>query len=157
MSELMELRLAANEIFGEAMRAVEPSAAIIANVRVEDSHLIVCDTEFELSPLVNVFGIAIGKASERMSYAVQKAFGERFRTGILSGPRRGTGWESFAGGHPLPNEDSLAAAKAAIHLLESADHENSLIVFLISGGGSAMFELPISDEITLDDMRVANE
>ena len=157
MSALMELRLAAHEIFGEAMRAVEPVAAIREKVRVEGSRLAVCDTSFDLSPFVNVFGISIGKASERMSYAIENVFGDRFLKGVLSGSRRRFGWEYFDGGHPLPNEDSLAAAKAAIHLLEAADHENSLIVFLISGGGSAMFEMPINDEITLADLRVTHK
>jgi hydroxypyruvate reductase len=158
MSDLMELRLAAHEIFGEALRAIEPVTAIMDNVRLEDSRLIVCDTELELSPFVNVFGISIGKASERMSYAVGKIFGKKFLTGVLSGPSRGGGgWDYFDGGHPLPNEASLDAAKGAIHLLEGADHENSLIVFLISGGGSAMFELPIHEDITLADLRAANE
>ena len=157
MPDLRQLRLAAHEIFSEALRAVDSAAAIRENVRVEGSRLTVCDTEFELSPIVNVFGIAIGKASERMAYAVEEIFGDEFLTGVLSGPQRKFGWDYFAGGHPWPNEESLAAAKAAIHLLEVADHENSLIVFLISGGGSAMFELPISDDITLEDLRTANE
>ena len=157
MSDLMELRIAAGEIFGEAMRAVEPSAAIRERMRVEGSRLIVCDTEFDLGPLANVFGISIGKASERMSYAIEQVFGNDLLNGVLSGPRDSWRWDYFAGGHPLPNEDSLRAAKAAIHLLETANHENSLIVFLISGGGSAMFELPINDEITLTDLRSANE
>jgi hydroxypyruvate reductase len=157
MSDLRQLRLGAHEIFGEALRAVDPARTILERVRLEGSRLTVCDEAIELDPLMNVFGIAIGKASERMSYAVEKVFGDRFLTGILSGPRRGTGWDSFDGGHPLPNDASLEAAKAAIHLLQVADHENALIVFLISGGGSAMFELPISDDITLDDLRSANE
>lgn len=157
MSDLTQLRLAAHEIFGEALRAVEPATAIKEKLRREDSRLTVCDTDFEMTPFVNVFGVAIGKAAESMSCAIEKVFGERFLTGILSGPRRGFGWDYFAGGHPLPNEDSIAAAKAAIHLLGVADHDNSLIVFLISGGGSAMFELPTSDEITLEDLRSANQ
>ncbi len=156
MSDLMQLRLAAHEIFHEALRAAEPAAAISENVRVEGSCLTVCNTEFE-RPIVKVFGIAIGKASERMAYAVENVFGDRFVTGVLSGPGKAVQWKSFAGGHPLPNDDSLAAAKAAIHLLKVADHENSLVIFLISGGGSAMFESPISDEITLEDLRAANE
>ena len=153
----MDLRLEADEIFGAAMRAVEPATAIRENLRLEGSRLIVSNTALDLSPLVKVFGISIGKASERMSYAVEKVFGDKFLTGVLSGPSRGSGWDYFEGGHPLPNEASLASARAAIHLLEVTDQENSLIVFLISGGGSAMFELPISDDITLEDLRSANQ
>jgi hydroxypyruvate reductase len=56
----------------------------------------------------------------------------------------------------LPNDTSLEAAKAAFRLLELANHHNVIAIFLISGGGSAMLEWPISDEITLDDLRVVN-
>ena len=157
MAGLMELRLAAREIFDEALRAVEPMSAIQEKVHVEGSRLNVCGKAIELSKFVNVSVIAIGKASERMAYAVEKVFGDRYVDGVMSGPGSSSHSASFAGGHPLPNQASLDAARAAIHLLEVADHENSLIVFLISGGGSAMFELPTNDEITLEDLRAANE
>lgn len=157
MADLMELRLAAHAIFGEALRAVDAGAAITGNVRLEESQLTVCDQKIEISPFVSVIGISIGKASERMSAAIENVFGDKFVNGVLSGPRRHSTWSYFAGGHPLPNEASLAAARAAIHFLEVADYETSLIVFLISGGGSAMFELPINDDISLEDLRSANE
>ena len=56
----------------------------------------------------------------------------------------------FEGGHPLPNEDSLAAARATLALLKHAK-KTTFIFFLISGGGSAMHELPRDKKITLDD------
>ena len=61
------------------------------------------------------------------------------------------------GGHPLPNEASLASARAAFELLDRANDERGTVLFLISGGGSAMIEWPISDDITLDDLRSANQ
>ena len=56
----------------------------------------------------------------------------------------------FEGGHPVPNEESFTAARAALALLRKA-RKDTLIFFLISGGGSAMFDLPIDPQITLDD------
>ena len=56
----------------------------------------------------------------------------------------------FEGGHPLPNEDSFAAARATLALLKKAK-KDTLIFFLISGGGSAMFDLPLDPQIGLDD------
>jgi hydroxypyruvate reductase len=56
----------------------------------------------------------------------------------------------FEGGHPLPNEDSFAAARATLALLRKA-RKDTLIFFLISGGGSALFDLPIDPQITLED------
>ncbi|HEX8749436.1 MAG TPA: DUF4147 domain-containing protein [Pyrinomonadaceae bacterium] len=65
-------------------------------------------------------------------------------------------WTIFSGGHPLPNKGSLDAARAAIEWLRRADKTGALILFLISGGGSASFELPVDDSITLEDLRQAN-
>jgi glycerate 2-kinase len=66
------------------------------------------------------------------------------------------GFQFFAGGHPLPNADSFAGARAALNLLhdlprgDGASEEN-LCVFLFSGGASAMMELPLDATITLED------
>jgi glycerate 2-kinase len=62
----------------------------------------------------------------------------------------------FSGGHPLPNQQSLEAAIAAFELLSIADVEKAVVIFLISGGGSAMLEWPVSDAITLVDLQETN-
>jgi hydroxypyruvate reductase len=56
----------------------------------------------------------------------------------------------FEGGHPLPNEESFDAARATLSMLKKAK-KGTLIFFLISGGGSAMFDLPLDSHISLDD------
>jgi glycerate 2-kinase len=56
----------------------------------------------------------------------------------------------FEAGHPLPNEDSFAAARAALAMVKKA-RKDTLIFFLISGGGSAMFDLPLDPRIGLED------
>jgi len=62
----------------------------------------------------------------------------------------------FEGGHPLPNEDSFEAARATLALVRKA-RKDTLIFFLISGGGSAMFDLPLDPRITLNDTILFNE
>jgi hydroxypyruvate reductase len=62
----------------------------------------------------------------------------------------------FEGGHPLPNEDTFAAARATLALLKKAK-KDTLIFFLISGGGSAMFDLPIDPQITLEETRTFHQ
>src|SRR5690606_22155226 len=66
-------------------------------------------------------------------------------------------WLEFVGGHPLPNEESLKAAKACCEMLERANAEKAPVVFLISGGGSAMMELPSDPNISLSDLRQLND
>lgn len=95
-----------------------------------------------------------------MAVGLEEGLGERLAAGLISSPdpplhlKR---WRSFVGGHPLPNRASLEAARAAFALLDQANAERSVVVFLISGGGSAMLEWPIKREILLEDLQSANQ
>src|SRR5207248_9760484 len=51
----------------------------------------------------------------------------------------------------VPNPESVQAARAILRALHSRS-ENSLVIFLMSGGGSSLVEQPLDDEITLDDL-----
>jgi hydroxypyruvate reductase len=106
-----------------------------------------------------IYSIAIGKAATSMALGFDDALGERLTAGVIvsSTPHKSTNWKSFIGGHPLPNEASLAAARAASALIDRANEENAIVIFLISGGGSAMIEWPVSDDISLRDLRAANQ
>ena len=107
-----------------------------------------------------VYAVAIGKAATSMAIGLEEGLGENFTAGLISSPdpplhlKR---WRSFIGGHPLPNQASLEAARAAFALLGRANAEEALVVFLISGGGSAMLEWPVNNEISLEDLRNANQ
>ena len=60
----------------------------------------------------------------------------------------------FAGGHPTPNDASFAGASAALSMLQALDGvspDDTLCLFLISGGASAMMELPLDPSISLVD------
>ena len=64
------------------------------------------------------------------------------------------GIQFFAGGHPSPNDASFAGARAALTMLRASPRDataNSLCLFLISGGASAMMELPLDPSISLAD------
>jgi hydroxypyruvate reductase len=65
---------------------------------------------------------------------------------------RMNGVDYFVGGHPLPNQDSFASACAALRLLHDTGARD-FVFFLISGGGSAMFELPLDPGISLEETR----
>jgi hydroxypyruvate reductase len=94
-----------------------------------------------------IYAIAIGKAARPMATGLEEALGARLTAGVLTA----------SGGHPLPDEGSLASARAAFQLLDQANAEEALVIFLISGGGSAMIEWPVSDDISLADLRTANQ
>ena len=62
------------------------------------------------------------------------------------------GLRYFAGGHPIPNPKSWRAAEAVLEELRSCD-EKTLVFFLLSGGGSALVELPLDPAQTLEDVQ----
>jgi glycerate 2-kinase len=168
MPNLTQLRFAAREIFNEALAAVDAGVAIRRAVRLGDVHLSVCDTAIDLSTQQHVYSIAIGKAAFAMALTLQEILGERLIAGVVAGLAASRNsqvkspqvsnlrYRIFQGGHPEPNEQSLAAAQACFDLLKRADKEGALIFFLISGGGSAMLEWLVSEDITLADLRGAN-
>ncbi len=93
-----------------------------------------------------------------MARGLDDALGDKLTFGVIvsTSLHQSTRWQSFIGGHPLPNQDSLAAARAAFSLLDRANEQEATVIFLISGGGSAMIEWPIADDISLADLRAAN-
>jgi hydroxypyruvate reductase len=64
-------------------------------------------------------------------------------------------FQYFYGGHPLPNEDSLRAGEAILQLLQGLP-EPSLVLFLISGGASAIAEKPLQSDLTLAEVVETN-
>jgi hydroxypyruvate reductase len=168
MRNLTQLRLAAREIFDEALRAVNPVAAVHRAVHVNETSLTICDLTLNLDDR-KIYSIAIGKAAWSMALALEERAGERFIGGVIAGPtakinpnslsqvRLSPRWRWHEGGHPLPNNSSLEAAHDALDLLDRANSERAVVIFLMSGGGSAMLEWPVTQEISLADLREANK
>lgn len=147
----------AREIFLSALRAVDARAATRRAVNLNNSLLRVGDTANDIAGRP-VYLVAIGKAAGAMTAGLVDGLGDRISKGIVCGPTHedlNPDWPVFAGGHPFPTEDSIAAARATLRLLAEAER-NALIIFLISGGGSAMLELPVDEAITIADLREAN-
>lgn len=131
---------------------------MLGAVRVEGRDLRVFGERFDAG--ARVYSVALGKAAAAMASALEERVGESFVGGVLSAPRSdlklSKRWRVFDGGHPLPNRASLDAARAAFELLDEANTLSALVVFLVSGGGSAMLESPRDARVKLEDLREAN-
>jgi glycerate 2-kinase len=159
----LQLRIAAREVFDKALKGVDAGGAVRRAVRPDGLSLKIGEATLSLAARQPIYTIAMGKAALSMASGLDETIGARITAGLISGNAPGNSirvvpsrWRIFAGGHPEPNEQSLAAAQASFELLRRADEERALVIFLISGGGSAMLEWPIADDITLDDLRAAN-
>jgi len=138
------------------MAATTVEAACGRLLSVRDNQLIAGGQTYDLAAFSQIFFISIGKAGATLFDAVRALLPDALPIrSIISAPsppqRLTPSDQYFAGGHPLPNAASIHAAEAALNLLTTAD-ERTLILFLVSGGASAMFEKPSDDAITLPDL-----
>ena len=149
------LKAQARQIFLHALREASIPRAFDRHVDLQRGGILrVGEDLYDLHSYSRRFAVALGKAANTMVEAFAAKTGELFE-GIVACSEnpasQARGYRYFLGGHPTPNADSLQAASAALRALRSLD-QNSLLVFLISGGGSSILEKPIDDEITLDDL-----
>jgi glycerate 2-kinase len=160
MTERPDLRAVARDIFARTIAEIDVERVVKNYVRLEDDWLIIGDERLDLRSIARVIVIGIGKACLPMGRAFESILGDRLTAGLLATnavvgemPQR---LPVFLGGHPVPNAASLDAAQAAIELLHANDHEGTLVLFLITGGGSAQFEQPVDASLTLADLQEVN-
>jgi glycerate 2-kinase len=155
------LHSTATEIFTGALAACNIESAFDRRMRLEGNVLRrllpdgIGPETIDLAAYKRVFVIALGKAAVPMlDVLLAKLNRRKGLRGICCSNQqpKSRNWRIryFEAGHPLPNEESFAAARATLALLRKA-RKDTLIFFLISGGGSAMFDLPLDPTIGLED------
>lgn len=156
------LREIAQSIFRQALADCSVENAVAKHVTVKDGLLQLGEESISLLGLRRIRVIAAGKAAGAMLTALLRHFPPGISpdlAGIViapeAPPQLPDSFHYFAGGHPMPNEMSFAGARAALDLLQTiakdADEQPTLCLFLISGGASAMMELPFDPAITLEE------
>lgn len=128
------LRSDANTIIERSIQAVQPDEAV---------RRALSGREFSGRVLL----VAAGKAAWQMASAAAAQLGDGLSAGVVV-----TKYDHVKGdiphctcyeaGHPVPDENSFAATQAALDLVKDAD-EGDTVLFLLSGGGSALFEKPL--------------
>jgi hydroxypyruvate reductase len=156
-----EMRSTAREIFLHALEQCSVERAFARKLHYERGILQVGDDLYDLGTFSRIFVVSIGKAAHASVESLRHRLGAGVElNGIVSAPALSAGqaaagqvygFRYFEGGHPLPNHESLRAAEAILRALDSLN-SHSLVIYLLSGGGSAMVEKPVSDEIPFEDL-----
>ena len=140
---MKDLRKQADYIIEKAIKAVLPDEAVKRALQ---------GREFSGQVLL----VAIGKAAYQMAKTARDVLGSRLDKGIVitkyshvKGPIEGI--RCFEAGHPVPDENSFFATQRTIELVSGLNAEDT-VIFLISGGGSALFEKPLIPEDELQDV-----
>lgn len=152
------MRQRVRDIFDRALAECSIAIAFARTVRYSGGLFCAGANRYDLAAFSLVVVISIGKAGHSMVEALSGIVPCEIR-GIVACPDEPlspvAGFRYFYGGHPLPNEESLRAGSAILDLLHALP-ERSLVVFLISGGASAIAETPILPDLTLSDVIETN-
>jgi hydroxypyruvate reductase len=157
-----EARKLTRKLFLDTLPHLQVGPRMRQRVRLREGALRVDGDRFALHEGRVVRVVAIGKPANEMAATFAEIMtgiraGVRLR-GVVAAPAipaaRLAGFDYFAGGHPYPNEQSWRAAEAALALLDQRNvTPDDLVVFLLSGGGSALVEMPLEPSVTLDDLQ----
>jgi hydroxypyruvate reductase len=146
-------------IFEQTLASIHIPDAMERKILRSGSRLCVDDWTCDLADCADLRVIAIGKAAHAMLEGFARLFPDTPFTGVASAPvppaRPIENVTYFLGGHPVPNDQSWQSAQAALALLKACGR-NSLAVFLLSGGGSALMELPLVPQQSLADIQQLN-
>ncbi|MBR2366321.1 MAG: glycerate kinase [Oscillospiraceae bacterium] len=137
------LRAHADRIVREAISAVQPDAAVrrVLEGRIFPGKVIL---------------VAAGKAAWQMAKTASDILGSRINRGVVvtkydhvSGPI--ADFACYEAGHPVPDENSFRGTQAALDLVRGLTPQDT-VLFLLSGGGSALFEKPLIPAPELQDI-----
>jgi hydroxypyruvate reductase len=141
-------------LFAAALAAVDPRAAVRGALAWNDRTLVVSDDPLPAARGVHL--VAVGKAAVAMARGALDAVGAAIVAGDVITkeghvgeplPARIRVWEA---GHPIPDARGVAATSATLDALAALE-EGTVVLALISGGGSALLEAP-RDGVSLDDL-----
>lgn len=143
----------AKRILLETMTAIDVRHAMLGRIKWTDGVLTAGNVSARLPRPPRV--IAIGKAANRMAATLAEIMGGRIESGIVVSPaeppKKLDRFRYFLGGHPYPNQGSQQGAETALELTSNLAADDT-VIYLVSGGGSALFEKPLDPAVTLADL-----
>jgi glycerate 2-kinase len=135
------------DIFFSALDRADPYKMLINNLKIKKNifqiHFENEHKEFDLSNFDQIYVLGAGKATAKMAKAIEEIFGTKLTGGIISVKYGHTEKlniiDIIESGHPIPDENSIIAGKKMIQVAKKFT-KKTLIINLISGGGSALLE-----------------
>ena len=143
METMEKLRKDAEQIIRHAIECVQPDSAVVRALQAAD----LTDS---------VILVSIGKAGWQMAKCAVDYLGPRVRRGVVCTKYQHCkgeipGVQCFEGGHPKPDENGFRGTQYALEITKDLT-EKDTVLFLVSGGGSALFEKPLVSGETLQDV-----
>lgn len=145
----------ARQIFRQTLAGIDIPSTLAQKLRLNHGVIQVAEESIDLHEYGEIVAISMGKAAVALAEGLNAALAPEFEVrGILAGPTKPkqklNGWHAIVSGHPVPNEGSFRAGREILSLLRKCGKE-TLIFFLLSGGGSSLVELPLDENISVKD------
>ncbi len=172
-SILNQMRQDAVKIFNAGLEAVKPETCIHGCCRLENDTFFVNQHAYNLDKFKKIIVLGAGKAGASMASAIEDIFKDRISSGIVivkyghvkahnrfvpnfpNANFTSDRIDLVEAAHPVPDKNGVAGAEKLLKAAEEAD-KNTLVICLISGGGSALMTLP-AEGITLEDKQRTTE
>lgn len=142
-------------VYAGALEAVDPRSACLALMERRGETLVVGDEAVDLRETRRIFFVGAGKASFGIARAVEDLLGERLTGGLLVCKHGSAGRleriRIRTGGHPIPDEAGMRAAREMLSLARDT-RPGDLVIAGITGGSSALLPAP-NPPLTLEDER----
>ncbi len=145
----------ADQMIQKAIKAVDPFQLIKNQIQLENNKLIISGEEaFDLNKINRIKLIGFGKGVAPMAAAMEEIMAKRIEKGRIV-VKYGHAMnlkktDVFEAAHPIPDANTLAATANILKFIDDLTADD-LVIVVISGGGSALFEL-LPDYITLSDL-----
>ncbi len=155
----MTNRIALLDIFNAALRAVDPYRAVTSVLRSAGGGLDIGGTTYDRATFDRIIVIGAGKATARMAEAVEETIGKGIDGGVIIVKYGHSGnlgiIEQLEAGHPIPDEAGVRGTMRILEFVRGAD-EKTLVLCLLSGGGSALLVAPLPG-VTLEDKQLTTD
>jgi hydroxypyruvate reductase len=145
-----EHRVSILRILQASLDAVDPYSVIKRSIQNKKHGFSIDGMDYSVSQNAKIMVVAVGKASIPMTRGLVEVLGEKIHSGVVVTKKlisekidKSDKFRIISSSHPLPDEKSIFAAETVINYLKNAE-EKDIVIFLISGGGSALLTAPES-------------
>lgn len=130
------------------------------HVQLNGRHLIIDDLSFHLSDFNRIVVAGAGKASASMANGLEQVLGSVIHDGLIV-TKHGHSellqlCQVIEASHPVPAEDSLIAGEEMLKFASRYSGERDLVLFVLSGGASALMEAPM-EWVSLEELQRVNK
>lgn len=133
------------DLIEKGLSSIQPQEVLRKNFHVRENILLLKDKRIDLKSFKRVFLLGFGKGSAKYSSLIEKGLHEFLTEGFVidTEPEDFIKIEFTKGSHPLPSGENIEFTKNTLERLSSLTQDD-LVIVIICGGGSVMFELPHS-------------